>query len=75
MRLVCTQLKRQMQKQLITWYKKWYNEPVTFTSHNGNTYTYTWLDAANEIWALARMKRWVNDDVTFGEVLNKFGIE
>ena len=48
---------------------------VTFTSHDGNTYTYTWLDAANEIWALARMKRWVNDDVTFGEVLNRLGIE
>ena len=23
---------------------------VTFTSHDGCEYTYTWLDAANEIW-------------------------
>ena len=62
-------------KAIVEQYKKWYPTPVTFTSHDGCEYTYTWLDAANEIWALARMKRWVNDAVTFGEVLNKFGIE
>ena len=61
-------------KAIVEQYKKWYPTPVTFTSHNGNTYTYTWLDAANEIWALARMKRFVGDDVTFGEVLNRLGI-
>jgi hypothetical protein len=61
-------------KAIVEQYKLWYPTPVTFASHNGNTYTYTWSDVANEIWALARMKRWIGDDVTFGEVLNKFGI-
>lgn len=62
-------------RAIVEQYKKWYATHVTFTSHDGNTYTYTWLDVANEIWALARMKRFVGDDIAFGDVLTKFGIE
>lgn len=61
-------------KAIVEQYKLWYPTPITFTSFNGNTYTYTWLDAADEIWTLARMKRWVNDDISFSDVLGKFGI-
>lgn len=62
-------------KAIVEQYKKWYNIPVTFTSHNGEEYTYSWLDVVNEIWQLARMKRWLGDDISFSDVLNKFGIE
>ena len=62
-------------RAIVEQYKKWYNTPVTFTSHDGCEYTYTWWDVANEIWALARMKRFVGDDISFSDVLGKFGIE
>ena len=62
-------------RAIVEQYKKWYATPVTFTSHDGKEYTYTWADAANEIWALARMKRFVGDDISFSEGLGKFGIE
>ena len=62
-------------KSIAEQYRLWYPTPVTFTSHDGNEYTYSWLDVANEIWALARMKRFVGDDVSFGSVLSKFGID
>lgn len=62
-------------KAIVEQYRKWYPKPVTFTSHDGNEYTYSWLEVANEIWQLARMKRFVGDDVLFSDVLTKFGIE
>jgi hypothetical protein len=55
-------------------YKLWYPTPVSFKSHDGETYHYDWLNVANEMWQLARMKRWVGDDISFSDVLNKFGI-
>ena len=55
-------------------YKLWYPTPVSFKSHDGETYHYDWLSVANEMWNLARMKRWVGDDISFGDVLDKFEI-
>lgn len=61
-------------KAIVEQYKLWYPTPVTFASHDGKEYTYSWLSVADEMWNLARMKRWVGDDISFGDVLGKFDI-
>lgn len=60
---------------IVNQYKKWYPNPVTYTSWRGETMTKDWLGIAEEYWALARMKRWIGDDVTMKEVLGKLGVE
>lgn len=61
-------------KAIVEQYKLWYPTPVTFASHDGEEYTYSWLSVADEIWHLARMKRYVEDDVSFSDVLSKLDI-
>jgi hypothetical protein len=65
---------RQALTAIVEQYKKWYPEPVTYLSWYGEEMTKDWLGIAEEIWTLARMKRWIGDNVTMKEVLDKLGV-
>lgn len=59
---------------LVTQYKAWYPSPVEYVSWRGEKMTKNWLEIAGEMWQLARMKRWVGDDIPLQEVLNAVGV-
>ena len=55
-------------------YQYLYPSPVTVEGWRGDTLEVDWLYAANEIWDLARMRRWEDDFITASEVFDKFGL-
>jgi hypothetical protein len=60
---------------LVRKYKEWYPEPKAYTSWDGKELEATWLSMLQEHWDLARMLRWVGDEVNVVDVLDKLGVE
>jgi len=61
-------------KRVVEAYKHLYTEPVTVEGWRGDAIEVDWRYMMNEIWDLARMRRWESDMVTADEVLEKYGI-
>lgn len=53
-------------------YKLMYPEPKEVIGWRGEPIFIDWLYVANEIWDMARMKRWEGDNVTAEEVFKKY---
>jgi len=55
-------------------YKVFYPEERDFTNFRGDTFKIDWLYCLNEIWQLARMRRWEGDEFHVQTVLDKLGV-
>lgn len=48
-----------------------YPEPKLVTGWRGDEFEIDWLYVASEMWNMARMRRWKDDNVSFEEAMNK----
>lgn len=55
-------------------YKMLYPEPKEVEGWRGDIILIDWEYVLNEVWHMARMRRWEGDEVTASEVLKKMGI-
>lgn len=61
---------------IVKQYKVWYPEPFVYQHwQTGQDIQATWLTVAEEMWMLARMKRWLGDDAKLEDVLKTLEIE
>lgn len=62
-------------RAVVSLYKEWYPVPVTYTSWRGEVMTKSWLDIAQEMFDLVRMKRFPEDSVRVEDIMGRYGID
>lgn len=69
----CTNDKEAWQK-MVDVFKLLYPEPKVITGWRGNEFEIDWKCVLNECFQMARLRRWVGDEVSAYDVLDKMGV-